>query len=64
MLVVPWIDVRPVVEHLIREGSVLGGVTPEVVQAALDVAPELAELLDPGQSRGRLRHGSPNMTNQ
>ncbi|KAL5201815.1 hypothetical protein ABZP36_036169 [Zizania latifolia] len=36
---------RPVVEHLAGNRSVLGSLTPEVVQAALNVAPELVELL-------------------
>ena len=36
---------RPVVEHLTGEGSLLGSVAAEVVQASLNVAPELVELL-------------------
>ena len=36
---------RPVVEQLTGEGSVLAGVAAEVVQASLNVAPELVELL-------------------
>jgi hypothetical protein len=40
---------RPAVEQLTGEGSVLGGVAAEVVQASLNVAPELVELLGGGR---------------
>ncbi|KAG8057680.1 hypothetical protein GUJ93_ZPchr0002g22971 [Zizania palustris] len=36
---------RPVVEHLVGNCSVLGSLTPEILQAALNVSPELVELL-------------------
>ncbi|KAM3277489.1 hypothetical protein ACQJBY_045403 [Aegilops geniculata] len=36
---------RPAVEHLTGDGSVLGGLTAQAVQASLSVAPELVELL-------------------
>ncbi|XP_048575235.1 11S globulin seed storage protein 2-like [Triticum urartu] len=36
---------RPAVEHLTGEGSIFGGLTPQVVQASLKVAPELLKLL-------------------
>ncbi|XP_048575237.1 11S globulin seed storage protein 2-like [Triticum urartu] len=36
---------RPAVEHLTGDGSVLGGLTAQVLQASLSVAPELVELL-------------------
>uniref|UniRef100_M8D9Q9 Uncharacterized protein n=1 Tax=Aegilops tauschii TaxID=37682 RepID=M8D9Q9_AEGTA len=36
---------RPAVEHLTGEGSIFGGLTPQVVQASLKVAPELVKLL-------------------
>uniref|UniRef100_M8CGC3 Uncharacterized protein n=1 Tax=Aegilops tauschii TaxID=37682 RepID=M8CGC3_AEGTA len=38
-------SVRPAVEHLTGDGSMLGGLTAQVVQASLSVAPELVELL-------------------
>lgn len=46
---VEWVSLiksaRPAVEHLIGEGSIFGGLTPQVVQASLKVAPELVKLL-------------------
>ncbi|KAF0905841.1 hypothetical protein E2562_008876 [Oryza meyeriana var. granulata] len=36
---------RPAVEHFTGKGSVLGGLTPEIVQATLNVSPELVEQL-------------------
>ncbi|XBH94149.1 hypothetical protein VPH35_084989 [Triticum aestivum] len=36
---------RPAVEHLTGEGLIFGGLTPQVVQASLKVAPELLKLL-------------------
>jgi hypothetical protein len=32
-------------EHFTGKGSVIGGLTPEIVQAALNVSPELVEQL-------------------
>ncbi|KAM0877018.1 hypothetical protein ACQ4PT_035801 [Festuca glaucescens] len=50
---VEWVSLikspRPAVEQLTGEGSVLGGVAAEVVQASLNVAPELVELLGGGR---------------
>uniref|UniRef100_A0A0E0QUU5 Cupin type-1 domain-containing protein n=1 Tax=Oryza rufipogon TaxID=4529 RepID=A0A0E0QUU5_ORYRU len=36
---------RPAMEHFTGKGSVIGGLTPEIVQAALNVSPELVEQL-------------------
>ena len=36
---------RPAVEYFTGKGSVLGSLTPQVVQASLNVAPGLVELL-------------------
>ncbi|CAM0953073.1 unnamed protein product [Alopecurus aequalis] len=51
---VEWISLiksaRPAVEQLTGKGSVLGGLAAEVVQASLNVAPELVALLRGGRA--------------
>lgn len=36
---------RPATEHFTGKGSVIGGLTAEIVQAALNVSPEFVEQL-------------------